>query len=59
MATTGSATLKWVLAIRWLHDAYIEDAFYKVENHFIKDKKNGKWNVWVKLLRKIMKPRRK
>src|SRR5687768_3095204 len=26
MTTSGSATLKWALAIRWLHDAYIEDA---------------------------------
>ena len=27
------------IAIRWLHDAYIEDAFDKVENHFTKCKK--------------------
>lgn len=42
MTTTGSASLKWAIAIRWLHDAYIEDAFDKVENQFIKDKKNLK-----------------
>lgn len=59
MTTTGSATLKWALAIRWLHDAYIEDAFDKVENHFTKDKKNSQWNLWVKILRKVMKPKRK
>ncbi|MDQ8748797.1 hypothetical protein [Elizabethkingia miricola] len=59
ITTTGSATLKWALAIRWLHDAYIEDAFDKVENHFTKDKKNSKWSWWVKLLRKIMKPKKK
>ncbi|OPC59515.1 SRPBCC family protein [Elizabethkingia bruuniana] len=59
MTTTGSATLKWALAIRWLHDAYIEDAFDKVENQFIKDKKNSEWSLWVKLLRKIMKPKNK
>ena len=59
MTTTGSATLKWALAIRWLHDAYIEDAFDKVENHFTKDKKNTKWNLWVRTLRIIMKPTRK
>lgn len=59
MTTTGSATLKWALAIRWLHDAYIEDAFYKVENYFSKDKKYGEWSWWVKILRKTMKPKLK
>jgi hypothetical protein len=59
MTTSGSATLKWALAIRWLHDAYIEDAFDKVENHFTKDKKSSEWNWWVKTLRKIMKPKKK
>lgn len=59
MTTTGSATLKWALAIRWLHDAYIEDAFDKVENHFTVDKKTSEWSLWVSVLRKIMKPKRK
>ncbi len=59
MNTTGSATLKWALAIRWLHDAYIEDAFDKIENHFTKNKKCSKWNLWVRILRKVMKPKRK
>lgn len=55
---TGLAALKWVIAIRWLHDAYIEDAFDKVENYFTNDKKNSRWNLWVKILRKVMKPKR-
>ena len=59
MKTTGLATLKWALAIRWLHDAYIEDAFDKVENHFTAEKKNSEWSLWVKLLRKILKPKKK
>ena len=59
MTTTGSASLKWALAIRWLHDAYIEDAFDKVENHFTKDKKMSKWNLWVRILRKVMRPKSK
>ncbi len=58
MTTTGSATLKWALAIRWLHDAYIEDAFDKVENHFTTHKKISKWSLWVRILRKVMKPKR-
>jgi hypothetical protein len=59
MTTTWSATLKWAMAIRWLHDAFIEDAFDKVENYFTIDKKSTKWGLWVRLLRKIMKPKRK
>ncbi|WP_018622165.1 hypothetical protein [Spirosoma luteum] len=59
MTTMGSATIKWALVIRWLHDAYIEDAFDKVENHFINDKKYSEWNLWVKILRKINRPKRK
>jgi len=59
MTTTGSATLKWAIAIRWLHDAYIEDAFDKIENYFTNDKKSSKWNLWVKTLRKVIKPKRR
>jgi hypothetical protein len=59
MSTTGSATLKWGLAIRWLHDAFIEDAFDKVENHFTKAQKNTEWSLWVRTLRRIMKPKRR
>ena len=58
MTTTGTATLKWGLAIRWLHDAFIEDAFDKVENHFTTYKKSSEWNLWVRTLRRIMKPKR-
>lgn len=56
MKIVGSARLSWPLAIRWLHDAYIEDAFDKVENHFSKKKKRTEWNFWVKILRKLLKP---
>ena len=59
MTTTGSATLKWALAIRWLHDAYIEDGFDKVEDHFKMERRRSNWNFHVRLLRKVMKPKRK
>jgi hypothetical protein len=59
MNTSGFSTIKWSLVIRWLHDAYIEDALDKVESYFTKDKKRSRWNLWVKILRKIMKPRNK
>lgn len=59
MTTTGTATLKWLFAIQYLHDAYIEDAFDKVENHFTKNKKKSEWSLYVKVLRKVMKTKRK
>jgi hypothetical protein len=58
MRTEGLATLKWMFAIRWLHDAYIEDAFDKVENYFTPTGRRNKWNWWVRLLRKGLRPRR-
>ncbi len=57
MTTSGIVSLKWALVIRWLHDAYIEDAFDKVENYFTENKKKTEWSLWVKTLRKIMKPK--
>lgn len=59
METSGWATLKWVLAIRWLHDAFIEDAFDRVEGNFREDVKHKRWTWWVKLLRWIMKPQKR
>ncbi len=59
MSTTGIATVKWALVIRWLHDAYIEDAFDKVENYFLGSQKVSKWSLWVRILRKVLTPKRK
>ena len=53
MKTSGTGILKWALAVRWLHDALLEDAFDKVENHFSTEKKSTKWNAWVRILRKM------
>ncbi len=47
MTTAGFGTIKWLFAIRWLHDAYIEDAFDKVENYFTTVKKKSEWRWWV------------
>ncbi len=55
MNTSGLALLTWPLVIRWLHDALIEDAFDKTENHFSTQKKTTPWNAWVKLLRWLLK----
>lgn len=51
----GFGILTWSIAIRWLHDALIEDAFDNIENHFSTEKKQTKWNWWVKFLRFFLK----
>lgn len=59
MTINGQALLSWPLAIRWLHDALIEDAFDTVENHFLAIKKKSDLSLWVKFLREILKPKKK
>jgi len=54
MKTSGWATIKWVLAIRWLHDAFIEDAFDRVEGQFNPNIKHAEWSWWVKVVRWAM-----
>lgn len=51
MMLSGKGILTWHIAIRWLHDALIEDCFDKVENQFSANKKETKWNLWVVFLR--------
>lgn len=57
METTGLGTLSWLFAIKWLHDALIEDAFDKIENQLCNRNKKSEWNLWVKTLRSILKPK--
>ena len=52
MKTAGKGTLIWILAIRSLHNALIEDGFDKLENNFSLNQKSSKWNFWVRFLRK-------
>lgn len=56
MQTDGLGAVKWLLAIRWLHDAFIEDAFDNVANQFTANQTTTNWNIWVKLLRKVIAP---
>jgi hypothetical protein len=56
MKTSGFGTFLWIFFIRPLHNALLEDALDKVENHFLTTKKNTRWNLWVIFLRKGMKP---
>ena len=55
MNTSGIGLLTWAIAVRWLHNALIEDAFDKVENQFSNNSKKTEWNFRVKFLRKILK----
>ncbi|MBI1770630.1 MAG: hypothetical protein HY015_01355 [Bacteroidetes bacterium] len=57
MTISGNDLLLWTFAIRWLHDAFIEDAFDKVENHFTGSAKVSEWSLWVKLLRRQLRSR--
>ncbi len=52
--TSFIGTIQWLVAIRWLHDALIEDAFDKIHNHFIDPPRRTPWTFWVKCLRKIL-----
>jgi hypothetical protein len=54
MNTSIKAAFIWSLAVRWLHDAYIEDAFDKIENQFSTVKNAYKWNIWVRFLRRVL-----
>ena len=57
MHTSFKASFLWTFVVRWLHDALIEEAFDKVENHFNTQKKITKYNAWVNHLRGVYKRR--
>jgi hypothetical protein len=54
MTTVGKATAIWLMAIRPLHDALIEDAFDKLENQLTNESKTSPWSWWVKFLRRLL-----
>lgn len=54
MRTNFVGSIQWLLAIKWLHNALIEDAFDKVENHFSDQQKRTAWNFWVRCLRRLL-----
>ncbi len=58
MNTVGKGTLIWVLAIRSLHNALIEDGFDKLENSFSENRKSSKWSFWVRFMRKQIAKRK-
>jgi hypothetical protein len=52
----GIAT--WYLAIKWLHDALLEDCLDKVHNQLADTQVYSPHNFWVKSLRKVLKRKR-
>lgn len=54
MSLSGKGILTWYVAVKWLHDALLEDCLDKVENHFLNEKVKTKWNFWVFALRKML-----
>lgn len=55
MRTNLWGSVMWILAIRPLHDALLEDALDKIENQFGSQKKQTPWNLWVRFLRFLLK----
>lgn len=55
MKTSLFGTIQWYLAIKWLHDALLEDGMDGIENYFLpmSQHKKTKWNPWVIILRKL------
>ncbi|MFK7934117.1 MAG: hypothetical protein AB8G22_11460 [Saprospiraceae bacterium] len=55
MRTNLWGSIQWLLAIRSLHDALLEDCFDKIENQFSEQKKKTSWSLWVRMLRLALK----
>jgi hypothetical protein len=55
MTVSGKGIFTWYFAIKWLHNALLEDCMDKAENNFLTDKKKTKWNLWVLLLRRMFR----
>lgn len=59
MSTDFIASIKWLFAVKWLHNALIEDGLDNIENHFVEEKKSTSWSFWVKFLRGVLQRGRK
>ncbi|WP_037068760.1 DUF2867 domain-containing protein [Pseudonocardia acaciae] len=53
-SASGSMRLVWPLAVRWLHDAVLEDLFDRAESALgIGPERPARWSPWVRLLRGV------
>ena len=57
---TGKALLGWALAIRWLHDACVEDLLSRAQAAVGHTPRPVRWSQWVRLLMAVLSrlPRR-
>ena len=51
MKTSALGYIKWIIAIRSLHNALIEDGLDNLESICSGQQKSTKWNLWVRFLR--------
>lgn len=55
---TGSMRLLWPLAVRWMHDAVLEDLLDRAETALgTGPARRARWSPWVRLLRLLEAPR--
>ena len=59
MSLNSKGIVTWYLAVKWLHDALLEDCLDKVYNQIHKSHIQTPHNFWVKYLRNILKGKRK
>jgi hypothetical protein len=55
MNVSGSAIISWMMIIRPMHNALIEDSFDKVQLNLGLNFQRKKWSPWVRFLRGILK----
>ena len=58
MSTSGSGTLLWIVAIRWLHDALLEDSLDKIQKQYEKGVIETQLSAYVRFLRWLLKKRK-
>lgn len=53
----GVGLLTWPLAVRWLHDALLEDLLDRAESALcVGPARRSRWSPWVRLLRRVDRP---
>lgn len=59
MTVNWQGLLLWGIAIRWLHDALLEDALDKVHNQLEPQPVASRHGPWVRFLRRVLRRRKK
>ena len=59
MQVGGAALFQWVLVLRPLHDALIEDALDRAEEFAGTVPRRRTWSPWVRLLRKLLSKKKR